>query len=179
MDIELLVESLNDDGFMSCHRCIWSTRIANSVGEFWSMWTCAAASSRSARHSGSGVSCRLHRVPVRRTRHPREHRRVHPDDGTGHRRGGRRSSRNAVIILNPAEPPLVMRDTVLVLVHNPGGERQAAIRESVDHMVADVAAYVPGYRLKHELQISEVRRGGSPPHVRRHAPGHSPGDRLP
>jgi acetaldehyde dehydrogenase len=51
-----------------------------------------------------------------------------------------------------------MRDTVLVLVHDPGGERQAAIRESVDHMVAEVAAYVPGYRLKHELQVSEVRR---------------------
>jgi acetaldehyde dehydrogenase len=71
--------------------------------------------------------------------------------------GGARRGK-AIIILNPAEPPLVMRDTVLALVHDPEGLRQAAIRESILQMVADVAAYVPGYRLKQEVQINEVRR---------------------
>ena len=70
--------------------------------------------------------------------------------------GGARRGK-AIIILNPAEPPLVMRDTVHALVHDPGGLQQAAIRESVARMVADVAEYVPGYRLKQEVQFTEVR----------------------
>jgi len=56
----------------------------------------------------------------------------------------------AIIILNPAEPPLIMRDTVICLAEP---VEQAAIRDAVANMVADVAAYVPGYRLKHEVQI--------------------------
>ena len=53
----------------------------------------------------------------------------------------------AIIILNPAEPPVIMRDTVFALVDDPGGVRQAAIRTSIEQMVAEVAEYVPGYRL--------------------------------
>jgi acetaldehyde dehydrogenase len=62
----------------------------------------------------------------------------------------------AIIILNPAEPPLMMRDTVFALVNAPDPTMHAEIRQSVEKMVADVAAYVPGYRLKQQVQISEI-----------------------
>lgn len=51
----------------------------------------------------------------------------------------------AIIIVNPAEPPLLMRDTVHVLTE--GEPDQAAITESVNAMVAEVQKYVPGYKL--------------------------------
>ncbi len=56
----------------------------------------------------------------------------------------------AIIILNPAEPPMIMRDTVFTL--SEGGD-EAAIRASVQAMVARVQEYVPGYRLKQEVQF--------------------------
>ncbi len=59
----------------------------------------------------------------------------------------------AIIILNPAEPPLVMRDTVYCLAE--GGE-PAAIKAAIEKMVESVQAYVPGYRLKQEVQIERV-----------------------
>lgn len=62
----------------------------------------------------------------------------------------------AIIILNPAEPPLIMRDTVFCLVNAPEEDSQEQIRTSVEKMVADVAAYVPGYRLKQQVQINPV-----------------------
>jgi acetaldehyde dehydrogenase len=61
-----------------------------------------------------------------------------------------------VIILNPADPPLIMRDTVFCLVDAPDPEQHDLIRGSVEQMVADVAAYVPGYRLKQEVQVVPV-----------------------
>jgi len=48
----------------------------------------------------------------------------------------------AIIVLNPADPPVIMRDTVQCFV--PG---DAAITRSIEAMVADVARYVPGYRI--------------------------------
>lgn len=51
----------------------------------------------------------------------------------------------AIIIINPAEPPLLMRDTVHCLVE--GEPDQEAITESVHAMVKEVQKYVPGYRL--------------------------------
>lgn len=51
----------------------------------------------------------------------------------------------AIIIVNPAEPPLLMRDTVHVLTE--GEPDQAAITESVKAMVVEVQKYVPGYKL--------------------------------
>lgn len=56
----------------------------------------------------------------------------------------------AIIILNPAEPPMIMRDTVFTL--SEGGDEDA-IRASVEAMVAKVQSYVPGYRLKQQVQF--------------------------
>ncbi|MEV0464924.1 acetaldehyde dehydrogenase (acetylating) [Nocardia tengchongensis] len=62
----------------------------------------------------------------------------------------------AIIVLNPAEPPLIMRDTVLALIGDPDPETHAAVRASIESMVAEVASYVPGYRLKQPVQIVPV-----------------------
>jgi len=51
----------------------------------------------------------------------------------------------AIIIINPAEPPLIMRDTVHCLVE--GEPDQAKITESIHAMIKEVQKYVPGYRL--------------------------------
>ncbi len=65
----------------------------------------------------------------------------------------------AIIILNPAEPPLIMRDTVLALVVAADESVHEEIRASVEKMVADVSAYVPGYRLKQRVQINPIPEG--------------------
>jgi acetaldehyde dehydrogenase len=59
----------------------------------------------------------------------------------------------AIIVLNPAEPPLIMRDTVYCLT---GDADQTAIAASVEAMVAEVQAYVPGYRLKQAVQFERI-----------------------
>ena len=59
----------------------------------------------------------------------------------------------AIIVLNPADPPLIMRDTVLTLI---GEADHDQIRDSIHAMVAKVATYVPGYRLKQQVQITVV-----------------------
>jgi acetaldehyde dehydrogenase len=74
--------------------------------------------------------------------------------------GGARRAK-AIIVLNPAEPPVIMRDTVLALVDDPGGEHHGAIRDSIERMVSQVAAYVPGYRLKQDVQFTVVPRDES------------------
>ena len=56
----------------------------------------------------------------------------------------------AIIVLNPAEPPLLMRNTVFTLCDPIDQDR---VKESVESMVAKVQAYVPGYRLKQEVQF--------------------------
>lgn len=64
----------------------------------------------------------------------------------------------AIIILNPAEPPLIMRDTVYCLCEDADRE---AIRQSIHDMVAEVQTYVPGYRLKQAVQFESI--GGNQP----------------
>lgn len=59
----------------------------------------------------------------------------------------------AIIILNPANPPVIMRDTVITL--SQGGNRDA-IRKSVGEMVKSVQTYVPGYRLKQDVQFEDI-----------------------
>jgi acetaldehyde dehydrogenase len=67
--------------------------------------------------------------------------------------GGARRGK-AIIVLNPAEPPLIMRDTVFCLVD--ADADLEAVRASIERMVAEVAQYVPGYRLVQEVQFSAV-----------------------
>lgn len=62
----------------------------------------------------------------------------------------------AIIVLNPAEPPLMMRDTVFTL--SQGGDR-VAIEASIAQMVEQVGSYVPGYRLKQKVQFEEIGEG--------------------
>lgn len=67
--------------------------------------------------------------------------------------GGARTGK-AIIILNPAEPPLIMRDTVYSFCEN-GNEKE--ITESIRDVVARVAEYVPGYRLLKDPIFDEVK----------------------
>jgi acetaldehyde dehydrogenase len=69
----------------------------------------------------------------------------------GHARRGK-----AIIVLNPAEPALIMRDTVYCLVAARDADVRASIVEAVTRMVAHVADYVPGYRLKQPVQVTEI-----------------------
>ncbi len=59
----------------------------------------------------------------------------------------------AIIVLNPAEPPLIMRDTVFTLSAQADREK---VRESIQQMVATVQTYVPGYRLHQEVQFEDI-----------------------
>ncbi len=78
----------------------------------------------------------------------------------------------AIIILNPAEPPLIMRDTVLAIVDE--CDEQAVV-DSVEHMVERVSAYVPGYRLKQRVQFRRIAKD-APERVL--VPGRPSADRL-
>jgi acetaldehyde dehydrogenase len=61
----------------------------------------------------------------------------------------------AIIVLNPAEPPVIMRDTVLVLVDRTDDATRARIVASIEEQVATVAEYVPGYKLKQDVQFTD------------------------
>lgn len=67
--------------------------------------------------------------------------------------GGAKSSK-AIIILNPAEPPVLMRDTVYCLVT--GNDCNDEIKTAIEKRVAEVATYVPGYRLKQDIQFDPI-----------------------
>lgn len=59
----------------------------------------------------------------------------------------------AIIVLNPAEPPLMMRDTVYLLSD---AVDTAKIEASIEEMAQAVQAYVPGYRLKQKVQFDVI-----------------------
>ena len=69
----------------------------------------------------------------------------------------------AIIILNPAEPPMIMRDTVYVLSEQVDKAKVAA---SVEEMAKAVQSYVPGYRLKQKVQFDDI-----PANAPLHIPG--------
>ena len=73
---------------------------------------------------------------------------------------GGASRGKAIIVLNPAEPPLIMRDTVYCLADI--GADPEAIRASVREMAAAVSQYVPGYRLKQEVQFERLDADRAP-----------------
>jgi acetaldehyde dehydrogenase len=73
--------------------------------------------------------------------------------------GGARRGK-AIIVLNPAEPPLIMRDTVLCIVGDAADH--GAIVAAVEDMVARVQTYVGGYRLKHAVQFDLLSVDESP-----------------
>ncbi len=62
----------------------------------------------------------------------------------------------AIIVLNPADPPLIMRDTVLCLTGHLDALAREQVCACVERMVADVAGYVPGYRLKQAVQFRDL-----------------------
>ena len=65
----------------------------------------------------------------------------------------------AIIILNPADPPLIMRDTIFCAI--PADADHDAIRTSIADVVATVQEYVPGYRLTVEPQFDRSTADGS------------------
>lgn len=71
----------------------------------------------------------------------------------GVERVGGAAKGKAIIILNPAEPPLIMRNTVFCLTDDAdAGE----IEQSVERMATEVRSYVPGYRLKQRVQFDRI-----------------------
>jgi len=73
---------------------------------------------------------------------------------------GGASKGKAIIVLNPAEPPVMMRDSVFVLSELPENNdlSEADIQASVEEMVAKVQSYVPGYRLKQQVQFERFEK---------------------
>jgi acetaldehyde dehydrogenase len=83
----------------------------------------------------------------------------------------------AIIVLNPAEPPMIMRDTIFCAV--PADADPAAVAESVHRMADDVASYVPGYRLLAEPQFDPPDAGGGAARVSIFVEVEGAGDFLP
>jgi acetaldehyde dehydrogenase len=63
----------------------------------------------------------------------------------------------AIIIINPVDPPMIMRDTVFCAIGSDAD--RDAITESIHRMVSDVQVYVPGYTLKADPQYDDPRPG--------------------
>jgi acetaldehyde dehydrogenase len=73
---------------------------------------------------------------------------------------GGAASGKAIIILNPVEPPMMMRNSVFCAIPEEAGEPgelQERIRVAIDSMVRTVQEYVPGYRLRTEPQFETAR----------------------
>ncbi|MCU1458757.1 MAG: acetaldehyde dehydrogenase (acetylating) [Actinomycetia bacterium] len=68
--------------------------------------------------------------------------------------GGAESGK-AIIVLNPADPPLLMRDTIYCAL--PEGSDHTLVRESIESMVHEVQQYVPGYRLTSPPQFDDEK----------------------
>jgi acetaldehyde dehydrogenase (acetylating) len=68
--------------------------------------------------------------------------------------GGAKNGK-AIIILNPAEPPIIMRNTIHALMEETGKEEE--IVRSIESMIKEVQTYVPGYRLRSEPMFDGKR----------------------
>lgn len=81
----------------------------------------------------------------------------------------------AIIILNPAEPPMIMRDTVQLLTRRLADAQRDEVAASVRDQVAAVAEYVPGYRLKQDVQFVDydAEGDGLVPETLRRADGYT------
>ncbi|HVQ97250.1 MAG TPA: acetaldehyde dehydrogenase (acetylating), partial [Mycobacterium sp.] len=73
--------------------------------------------------------------------------------------GGARRGK-AIIILNPADPPMIMRDTIFCAL--PEDADRDTIAASIHDVVAEVQTYVPGYRLLNDPQFDDpsINSGG-------------------
>ncbi|WP_298557654.1 acetaldehyde dehydrogenase (acetylating) [Streptomyces luteogriseus] len=76
----------------------------------------------------------------------------------------------AVIVLNPADPPVVMRNTVFCVVEDATAGTLGAIEDSVRQTVRDVQEYVPGYELVQDVQFDALHEVWMP-HLGRHVTG--------
>jgi acetaldehyde dehydrogenase len=76
----------------------------------------------------------------------------------------------AVIVLNPADPPVVMRNTVFCVVEDATAGTLEAIEDSVRQTVRDVQEYVPGYELVQDVQFDALHEVWIP-HLGRHVTG--------
>lgn len=83
----------------------------------------------------------------------------------------------AIIVLNPAKPPLIMRNTVFVSVSD--GSDASAIIDAVDEMVRRVATYVPGYELVAPVQVDPGAGPGNTTKVSAFLRVRGAGDYLP
>jgi acetaldehyde dehydrogenase len=105
------------------------------------------------------------RVPVGRAGHPGQHRRVHRDDGPRRwRRSAAPARGKAIIILNPVEPPMIMRNTVFCAIPAEAAE-PGPLRDAIEASItrwSDRPPYVPGYGLRADPQFD----GAGPPLAR-------------
>ena len=116
--------------------------------------------------SQSGAECPTQRSS-RRSRRCRPDRAPAPTstNSPNHQQGvetiGGAKRGKAIIILNPADPPMIMRDTIFCAI--PEDADRDAITKSIHDVVAEVQTYVPGYRLLNEPQFDEpsVVNGGN------------------
>jgi acetaldehyde dehydrogenase len=90
---------------------------------------------------------------------------------------GRAGRGKAIIVLNPADPPLIMRDTIFCAI--PAGTDHAEIVRSIETTVAEVQSYVPGYRLVTEPQFRTSSAGADEEHVITLVEVEGAGDYLP
>jgi acetaldehyde dehydrogenase len=67
----------------------------------------------------------------------------------------------AIIVLNPADPPILMRNTVFCLSDEAD---EGAIAESIERMAGEIRQYVPGYRIKQQVQFESIPAGARSPY---------------
>ncbi len=94
-------------------------------------------------------------MPLGRPRHPRIIDAFTRTTAKGLEEIGGAERGKAIIILNPADPPVMMRDTVFCAI-GPDADHDA-IRASIEAMREKVATYVPGYRLRGEPQFDDEK----------------------